>query len=1087
MLKSVLVSLAIAAVSWTASGLAAAPPANLRCEFLAHPLGIDSPRPRLSWELRDTRRGAAQTAYEIQVAADGPALDRGDQLIWSSGKVDSAQTAHVEYAGPELQSGRSYAWRVRAWDQSGAASGWSEPAAWTAGLLAKSDWKASWISVPSQRTPAVSGNNGYHSQLVQRPDEVRWVSIDLGEARPFDTIRLFPTRPHDWKRDAPGLLFPVRYVIETSADGSGWSTTIADRSTADQPNPGVNPVDIAVEGNARYVRLRALRLAARTPPDQDEYGLALAEMQVLSQGKNLSEGRAAAALDSVEHNDWSVKALTDGVTESRGPRPAVRGPSPTLRKAFSLNSPVKRATLYATAMGLYEARLNGHRVGDYALAPEWTDYGRRIQVQAYDVTTTLQAGPNVLAAVLADGWFAGKVGLFTSEIYGSQLGFLAQLEIEHANGSRSTIVSDGSWTGCADGPWRAADILDGVTYDARHALAGFDRPGDPTGEWKPAQVLNDPKVELVAQMNEPIRVVAKRRAQAITEPQPGVYVVDLGQNMTGWVRLSTRGPAGTAITLRYAEAINPDGTAYTTNLRGAKQTDTFILAGHRATETFTPAFTYHGFRYVQITGLTEKPGPDAVVGEVVYSDLPVAGRFECSDTMLNQLMSNIVWTQMMNMQSTPTDCPQRDERLGWMGDAQVFAQAACFNRDMSAFFTKWLRDVRDAQHADGRFSDFAPNPAAASGKFMGVPAWGDAGVIVPWRMYQNYADVQVLAANFDAARAWVEYIHKQNPDLVWRKGRGNDYNDWLNADTLRGIENWPAKGGEIPRDVFATAFFAHSTDLLARMARVLNREPEVATYSALAQRIREVFRREFIAADGRMPGETQSGYAIALELELCPPELRAKMVEHLVEGIARYNGHPSTGFISTMPMMRQLAEAGHADLAYKLLLNRSIPSWGYMIDQGATTVWERWDGYVAGRGFQDPGMNSLAHYSIGAVGEWMYRFILGINPDDAHPGYKHFTIRPTPGGGLTWARGSYASIHGPITVDWKLSNGRFTLMATVPPNTTATIIVPAKEASTVTESGVPAGRSSGVKAAKAATGFAAFEVSAGSYMFESKP
>lgn len=1082
MLKASLAAALLAAAAPQATGRLG-PPADLRCEYLREPLGLDARHPRLSWQLRDTSRGAKQTAYEINLGADPASLDGPGQVLWSTGKVTSDRTMHIEYGGPALEPGRPYAWRVRTWNAAGEASDWSRPAMFST-AIAPEDWNAAWITIPVERTPAVPGNNGYHSQTAESSDAFKWITIDLGATRSFDRIRLFPARPHDWKRDAPGFLFPVRYIIEGSSDGVNWSRTLADRSREDQPNPGAAPVEIPTgNASARFIRLRTQRLAARTPPDQDGFGIALAEFQVLAGDANLAAGCVATAADSVEHNDWSLRALTDGATESHGPRPPVRGASPTLRKSFTIDGPVKRATLTATALGLYEARLNGQRIGDHVLAPEWTDYHQRIQFQTYDVTGLLSPGENAIAATLADGWYAGKIGLFSKEIYGNQLAFRARLDIELEDGSRTFIVTDDSWLGSPDGPWRAADILDGVTYDARRELTGFDRPGTAAGTWEQVAILPDPDVNLIAQMNEPIRVVAERPALSITEPIPGVFVADLGQNLTGWARLRTRGPAGTTITLRYAEALNPDGTIYTSNLRGARQTDTFILAGRAGPEVFSPAFTYHGFRYVELTGLAERPGPGSVTAQVVHSDLPVAGTFECSDPMLNKLMSNIVWTQMMNMQSTPTDCPQRDERLGWMGDAQVFAQAACFNRNMATFFSKWMLDVRDAQGEDGRFPDFAPNPAARRGKFMGVPAWGDAGTIVPWRVYQNYADTRILEQNFDAARAWVEYIHKSNPDLIWKTGRGNDYNDWLNADTLRGIDNWPAKGGEIPRDVFATAFFFHSTDLVARMARVLGRDAEASTCTALADRIREVFRRQFIDKDGRMPGDTQAGYALALEFNLCPDDLRPAMIEHLVEGIARYNGHPSTGFISTMPMMRQLAEAGRADLAYTLLLNRTIPSWGYMIDQGATSIWERWDGFMPGRGFQDPGMNSLAHYSIGAVGEWMYRYILGLNPDDEHPGYKHFTVRPTPGGGLTWAKGTYASPHGPISIDWKNRAGRFSLSLVVPPNTNATVVIPA-EAAKIAESGVPAERSAGVTVLGPRAGGTAFLVPAGAYLFD---
>jgi alpha-L-rhamnosidase len=765
------------------------------------------------------------------------------------------------------------------------------------------------------------------------------------------------------------------------------------------------------------------------------------------------------------------------------PEPGVRGPATMLRARFTLGGlGARRATLYATALGLYECRLNGRRIGDRVLAPEWTDYRTRIQYQTYDVTPLLTQGENVLGAVLADGWYAGKVGLFKRETYGRDLALRAQLQVELADGSMQVVVFDGSWRATSGGPWLAADILDGVRYDGRRQMSGWDRPGFDDSAWIAPQIFQPPAAALVAQMNDPVRVTGSMRPVALTRPKAGEYVFDLGQNMTGWVRLLASGPAGAPVTLQYAEALNPDGTVYTANLRGAAQRDTFILAG-RPSEMVEPAFTYHGFRYVQVSGLGTPPVLDDVVGRVVHSDLPPGGTFECSDAMLNQLMSNIVWTHLANMQSTPTDCPQRDERLGWMGDAQVFAQAACFNRDMASFFTKWLADVRDAQSPDGAYPDFAPNPVVSTGKFMSVPAWGDAGVIVPWRIYQNYADLRLLQTHFESARRWVDSIQSRNPDLVWHAARGNDYNDWLNGDTLK-LDDWPRKGAEIPRDVFATAFFEHSTRLVSRMAHAIGREDDAAKYTRLADDIRRVFQEKFCTPDGTVEGDTQAGYALALHFDLLPQALRPAAVAKLVQAVHRYNDHVATGFISTVPMMEELVRAGHADLAYTLLLNRTIPSWGYMIDQGATTVWERWDGYVAGRGFQDPGMNSLAHYAIGSVGEWMYRHILGINPDDEHPGYRHFEVRPVLHPSLTWARGSLRTIRGEIRVDWVVAEGQFRLGLTVPPGTSARVVLPSGDPTHLTEGGRPAAESPGVHVVSAGSSEVVLDVTSGRFDFE---
>ncbi len=762
-------------------------------------------------------------------------------------------------------------------------------------------------------------------------------------------------------------------------------------------------------------------------------------------------------------------------------------PATMLRKRFDVSAKVRRATLHASALGVYAVHLNGRCVGDHILAPEWTDYHTRVQYQTYDVTALLRPGDNVIGALLGDGWYAGRLGMSDGlfkklrGVYGRKPDLLAQLEIELVNGQKLTVASDGSWVATKEGPVRSSDTLDGEVYDARREMPSWDAPGFDAQAWQPVEVLAEINARLVAQPNEPIRVVAELKPVALHEPKPGVFVYDLGQNMVGWCRLKLSGPAGITVTLRHAEATNADGTIYTANLRGAPEVDRYTLRGGGA-EVFEPHFTYHGFRFVEVTGLAQKPKLAALTGRVFCSSSPEVGRFTCSDPMLNRLWQNIRWTQRANLMSVPTDCPQRDERLGWMGDIQAFAQMACYGMDMASFFKKWIPDVRDAQADDGRYADFSPHPYDRNRHFTGTPAWGDAGVIVPWRAWLNYADQRLLEEHLDSMKRWIEYVHGQNPDLIWRKGRGNAYNDWLNADTLK-LAGWPAKGGEVPKDVFATMYFAHSTELVSKMAKAIGRDEDARHYGKLFDEIKAAFNQEFVQADGRLPGDTQAGYALALHFNLLPDDLRPKALAHLREGIRKYNGHISTGFLSTRCLMLELTRNGCNDEAWQLITSRTFPSWGYMIENGATTMWERWDGYVQGRGFQDPGMNSFNHWAFGAVGEWMFQSIVGIQPDEQHPGWKHFVIRPRPGGGVTWANGRYDSIHGPITSAWKIEKGQLALAVTIPANTTATLYVPASGVAEATESGKPASSSPGVKFLRMEDGNAVFEVGSGSYKF----
>ncbi len=746
--------------------------------------------------------------------------------------------------------------------------------------------------------------------------------------------------------------------------------------------------------------------------------------------------------------DWKAKwigAPPEEPYKGKGDPPIP--PSPLLRKSFTTVKTIKRGMVYVSALGDYELYLNGARVGDHFLAPEWTDYLKRVQYQTFDVTEMLSQGENVVAAILGDGWYAGRLGPVRWDKnyprrgpYGLDRRLLMQMEIEYADGSKETIVSDGSWKIYLDGPIRSADNFLGETQDARKQIPGWDKPGYNDSQWQPVSVGTKISGKLVAQMNEPIRVVKKLHPISISEPTPDVYIFDLGQNMVGWCRIRLKGPAGTEITLRHGEMLNLDGTLYTANLAGALQTDRYILNG-KGEQFFEPHFTFHGFRYVEVTGLGEKPTPDILTGIVLSSDMQQVGSFECSNPLLNKLMQNIIWGQRGNMLSVPTDCPQRDERMGWMGDAQVFAQTAIFNMNAAAFFSKWVKDIRDAQTADGRYPDFAPQPFNPEKHFSDAPGWADAGIIVPWRIYENYDDKRILEEHYQSAKRFIENIRQNNPNLLWENSKGNKYSDWLNGDKIK-AEGYPKSGAAVPYLFYTTAYYSYSTRILAEMARELRKTQDANFYTHLADQINAKLIEKFVLPDGRIQGDTQAGYALALNFKLLPPELEQKAALHLFDAVKKYDDRISTGFHSTLPLMKELVRWDYTDLAYKLVESTRFPSWGYSIKQGATTVWERWDAYVSGRGFQDAGMNSFNHYAYGAIGEWIYRTILGINPDDKHPGFKHFFIKPKPGGSLTWARGEYNSIHGKIHVDWKLADGKINLKIETPANTNATVVVP---------------------------------------------
>jgi alpha-L-rhamnosidase len=530
-----------------------------------------------------------------------------------------------------------------------------------------------------------------------------------------------------------------------------------------------------------------------------------------------------------------------------------------------LDRPVRRARLYATARGVYELHLNGSRVGDDVLAPGWTDYDRRVQYQTYDATALRVEGLNAIGAVLGDGWYSGYFGFdpkHRGALYGPRPQLLTQLNVEYDDGSQESLATDGSWR-CSTGPILFSDLLMGESYDARNEMPGWSHPGFDDSAWYGVEPEEIGETKLVAQPDEGVRIIEELEAKAVTEPESGRYVFDLGKNMVGWVRLKVAGQAGTIVTLRHAEALNPDGTLYTTNLRSARATDRYVLKGE-GEEVYEPHFTFHGFRYVEVTGYPGKPRLEAVTGRVVHSATPPTGSFECSNSMVNELQENILWGQRGNFLSVPTDCPQRDERLGWMGDAQVFVRAASFNMDVAAFFEKWMVDVEDAQSPEGAFPDVAPllTGSGLMDLSQGAPAWGDAGVIVPWTIYRTYDDTRIVERHYDAMARWMEYLHEANPDLIRKNRMGNNYGDWLSP-----------RGDHTPKHLLATAYWAHDARLMAEMTGATGRNEDAREYRDLNEHIRAAFEAAYVAADGRIKGDTQTGYLLALHMELLPEHL----------------------------------------------------------------------------------------------------------------------------------------------------------------------------------------------------------------------
>ena len=779
----------------------------------------------------------------------------------------------------------------------------------------------------------------------------------------------------------------------------------------------------------------------------------------------------------LEPSDWKASWIEPDLPEDV----KTSGPAPLLRRAFKLSGVVERARAYVTSHGLYELHLNGRRVGDQLFTPGWTSYNKRLQYQTYDVTSLLKTGDNVVGVLLGNGWYRGNLAWEDRRnLYGDRLALLGQIEITYQDGRKETIGSDANWK-AATGPLLMSEIYHGEVYDARLEKTGWASSAFDDRQWARVRVVDHRKDDLIAPAGPPVRRISELKPVKVFKTPAGDTVADLGQNMVGWVRLKVQGPAGTTVTLRHAEVLDKQGNFYTENLRKAKATLRYTLRGG-GPETFEPFFTFFGFRYVAVDGFPGEVTPEALTGIVVHSDMARASQFETSKALVNQLQSNIVWGQKGNFLDVPTDCPQRDERLGWTGDAQAFSPTAAFNMDVAAFFTKWLGDVAADQFASGSVPHVVPNvlPDFAGHEPGGAAGWADVATIIPWNMYLAYGDRRILEVQYESMKRWVAYERtRAGDDLIWTGDF--HFGDWL-AFTSAGMAANAYPGATTGTDFIATAFFAHSTDLLRRAALVLGKADDAARYADQLAKIKEAFRREFVTDGGRVGEGTQTAYALALQFDLLPEPMRAAAGERLADEV-RTRKHLTTGFLGTPYLCHVLSRYGHLDEAYLLLNREEYPSWLYPVTQGATTIWERWDGQKPDGSFQTTEMNSFNHYAYGAIGEWMYRVMAGIDIDEAAPGYKHILIQPQPGGGFTSVKVSHETPYGKVGSAWTLQDGRFELAVEVPPNTRATVRLPKARLASVTESGKTLTDGNGITGHRQDGDAAVIEVGSGQYRF----
>ncbi len=1048
------------------TGLAGISVGHLRCEHLENPQGIDSAQPRLSWQLIATDRAVKQSAYQILVATSDGRLNPDRADLWDSGKIFSDESALVPYAGRSLVSRTECFWMVRVWDAAGDVSPWSRPARWSMGLLQPADWQAQWIGLDGldttnlltgtswiwfpdgePQTAAPVGTN-YFRRVITLPagraikqaifeytgdNECRgWIDqFDLGARNNFKTVK--------WNDITTRLEAGKTYVFG-----------LVGRNEGAEPNPagviGKLTIEFA-DGETRVIQTDEQWKVARN-----------FEANWNQVGFDDSRWVAAKKLGPAEMEPW-------GSPRSAETR---RLSARYLRKEFDVKKKISHATVSFCGLGLSELYLNGQKVGNAVLSPAFAQYDKRQFYVTYEVTENLRRGQNAIGVILGNGRFYAD----RSKTYAGTVNFgwpklLLNLRIEFADGSVKEIVSDESWKQTTDGPILANNDFDGEEYDARKELAGWSKGGFDDFKWSSAQIVSAPSGVLSSQMQEPIRVTGTLKPSSVKEIHPGVFIFDMGQNMVGWCRLHVSGPAGTAVMLRHAETLKPDGSLYMANLRGAEVTDIYTLKGG-GTEAWEPRFITHGFRFVEVTGFPGKPDLSSVEGRVVNDDLPVAGNFLCSNDLINRIYTNIVWGTRGNYRSLPTDCPQRDERQGWLGDRSEECKGEAYLFDISALYTKWRQDMADAQRPNGSIPDVAPSYWPI---YSDNVTWPSSAIIIPSALERQFGDRASIGKNYASARLWIEHMLTFATDNIISK---DNYGDWCVPPEEARLIHSKDPARQTDKTLLATSYFYYDLCLMEKYADELNKTDEAARWKKLAGDFKAAFNAKFLNRErGQYSNGTQTSCVLPLAFGLVPDDMKEKVFAKLVANIDHVTkGHIGTGLIGGQYLNRVLSENGRADLSYTIAAQKDYPSWGYMVEQGATTIWELWNGNTA-----DPTMNSGNHVMlVGDLVVWLYEYAAGIAP--ASPGFKTIKMVPQPVGDLKFVKATHNSPYGKISSEWHRDGNKFDWQIEIPANTKATVHVPATAIETV--------KVKGVQATRFENGRAIFELGSGKYHFISE-